>query len=256
MGRMETSAMSTSRPLVERSRTDGIEMPARWSHAPSSKGTGSPGGRPAGSPSVALRSGDTCPKEPLSFIGSTRKAGPFFFRPPFAGVRRIDSSISSLQRHGHSVPAPNAQGREPVVHILLFHGVQQRDNDAIPRAANRMAQGDGAPADIEDLPRDAELLPHADTRRGECLIVLDQIELIELHPGPVHQFPHARDRREHHVLRLDGLGAEVSDRTERFHADFAVLALAHQHRLARSVGNYVRFACVEYTTLLYHWRDV
>src|SRR5437667_10960596 len=46
---METSAMSTSRPLVERSRTDGIEMPARWSHAPSSKGTGSPGGRPAGS---------------------------------------------------------------------------------------------------------------------------------------------------------------------------------------------------------------
>src|SRR5881628_3032953 len=68
-----------------------------------------------------------------------------------------------------------------------------------------MAQGDGAPADVEDLPRDAELLPYTDTRGGERLIVLDQIELIELHPGPVHQFPHARDRREHHVLRFHGL---------------------------------------------------
>src|SRR5207247_1682918 len=134
-------------------------------------------------PFVCLRSGDRCPRELTSFIGSTRTAEPFSLRPPFAGFLRIHSPISSLQRHGHSVPAPDAQGREPVVHVLLFHGVQQRDNDAIPRAADRMAQGDGAPADVEDLPRDAELLPYTDTRGGERLIVLDQIELIELHPG-------------------------------------------------------------------------
>src|SRR5205809_7655670 len=123
---METSAMSTSRPLVERSRTDGIEMPARWSHAPSSKGTGSPGGRPAGSPSVALRSGDPSPKEPLSFIGSTRKVGPFVFRPHFVGYRRMDSSNSSLQHHAHNVRPPNPHATEPVEHILHLHREHQR----------------------------------------------------------------------------------------------------------------------------------
>src|SRR6266571_1482593 len=100
-----------------------------------------------------------------------------------------------------------------------------------------MAQGDGAPADVEDLPWDAELLPHADARRGERLVVLDQIELIELEPGLVHELPHAWDWREHHVLRFHGLGAEVSDRAKRVDADLAGSSPAHQHRRARAVGN-------------------
>src|SRR2546427_672966 len=76
------------------------------------------------------------------------------------------SRISSLQRHCHGVPAPDAQGREPAVHVSLFHGVQERDHDAISRAADRMAQGYGTPADVEDLPGDAELLSHTDTGHG------------------------------------------------------------------------------------------
>src|SRR6266705_476696 len=99
-----------------------------------------------------------------------------------------------------------------------------------------MAQGDGAPADVEDLPWDAELLPHADARRGKRLVVLDQIELIELEPGLVHQLPYAWDRCEHHVLRFHGLRAEISDGAERVDPDLARPALAHQHRCARAVG--------------------
>src|SRR2546430_10942432 len=118
----------------------------------------------------------------------------FGSKPARTHPRESTSRISSLTRHGHGVPAADAQRREAAVHVLLFHRVQQCDHDAISRAADRMAQGHGAPADVEALPGDAELLPHADARRGERLVVLDQIELIELHPGPLHQFPYAWDR--------------------------------------------------------------
>src|SRR2546427_821200 len=96
-------------------------------------------------------------------------------RPARMHPRESTSKISPLQRHCHGVPAPDAQRREAAVHVLLFHRVQQCDHDAISRAANRMAEGYGAPAAVEALPGDAELLPHVVARPAERLIVLDQI---------------------------------------------------------------------------------
>src|SRR5438128_2450736 len=60
---------------------------------------------------------------------------------------------------------------------------------------------------------------------------------IELHSGPLHQLPYAGDRCEHHFLRFHSLRAEVSDRPQRVDANLARLALAHQHRRARAIGN-------------------
>ena len=79
----------------------------------------------------------------------------------------------------------------------------QRGHDAGAGHAERVAEGDGAAVDVELVPRDAELVADGHDLRGERLVDLDEVDVVDGHAGP-RRAPAARlDRAEAHDLGVE-----------------------------------------------------
>lgn len=59
----------------------------------------------------------------------------------------------------------------------LLQGVQQRDDDARARAADGMPQRDSAAVDVQPVIVHAEFAVEKHAVDGECLVVLEEIEV-------------------------------------------------------------------------------
>ena len=94
-------------------------------------------------------------------------------------VSPADERLAAGYPDNESVPlAPaTAQGRGPgtAAATAQLHGKGQDD----PRAAHpdRMAEGDGAPVDVDAVQRDVEVTHGSEGHRGERLVDLDEVQV-------------------------------------------------------------------------------
>src|SRR5262245_59538603 len=82
----------------------------------------------------------------------------------------------SLDCHRYAHPAADAERGEALLRVALLHLVQQRDEDARARGADRMAERDRAAVHVHLAGVPAHLPVHRDRLRGERLVDLQQIE--------------------------------------------------------------------------------
>ena len=71
--------------------------------------------------------------------------------------------------------------------------VQQRDQHACARSANRMPDGDGAAIDVDDLRVPAHVAIDRDGLGGEGLVGFDQLDLVDAPAGPLQRLAAGRD---------------------------------------------------------------
>ena len=93
-----------------------------------------------------------------------------------------------------------------------------------------MAHGDGAAVDVDPVVRDVEGLHVAQHDRGESLVQLEQVDVLELHLGALQQLFGHVDRAGQHDRRLGADVGEGADAGARLHAQrLAGLLRAEQH---------------------------
>src|SRR5579859_4324312 len=87
---------------------------------------------------------------------------------------RCGSAFDS-ERDAHA--AADAQGSETLLGVTLLHFVQQGDQNAGARGADRMADGDGPAIDVDLRGIPADFAIDRDGLGGEGFIGLDQVEI-------------------------------------------------------------------------------
>src|SRR5947199_110137 len=79
--------------------------------------------------------------------------------------------------------AADAERREPLLGVAALHLVEERDQNPRPRRADRVADGDGAAIDVDDIGVPAHFLVDRAGLRRESLVGLDQVEVVDLPAG-------------------------------------------------------------------------
>src|ERR1700688_659824 len=89
----------------------------------------------------------------------------------------------ALHAHGDAHAAADAERGEALFGVALLHFVQERDQHARARGADRVANGDGAAIDVHLAGVPAEILVDRASLCGECLIGFDEIEIADAPAG-------------------------------------------------------------------------
>ena len=84
-----------------------------------------------------------------------------------------------------------------------------------PGGADRMADGDRAAVDVHDRRIPAHVLVDGERLRGESLVGLDEIEILDLPAGLFERLARRRDRARSHDRRIDAGGRPGDDAGER-----------------------------------------
>ncbi len=105
------------------------------------------------------------------------------------------------------MPPPMHSVARPFLASRLLHFVQQRDQHTRAGRTDRMTDGDGAAIDVDLRRIPAEILVDRAGLRGESLIGLDQVEVVDLPAGLLQRRARGRDRAGAHDRRIDaGMG--------------------------------------------------
>src|SRR2546430_2817446 len=123
-------------------------------------------------------------------------------------IMSIESSSSGREGfHDHRRPlaAPDASGAQSEPQLAPSQGVKQVDGDARAGRSERMADRDGAAVHVGLGAVEPQLLLDREVLRRKRLVHLDQIELLELHPGFLQRLAGGGRRADAHVLGLDPL---------------------------------------------------
>src|SRR6476646_8447451 len=80
---------------------------------------------------------------------------------------------------GQTLADPDAEGDRPVAAAAPLQLAHQGAGEAGAGAAERVAEGDRAAVDVEPLLLDPELAGAGENLRGEGLVQLDQVDLVE-----------------------------------------------------------------------------
>src|SRR5204863_9488675 len=122
---------------------------------------------------------------------SLTRATTFSTKRSMRCVVRASSSVSSgprltqpLEERGHALTAANAHRLETERLVLELQTVDERASDAGASHAEGMTDGDGAAVHVQLLDVDVELLVRRDDLRGERLVDLDQVDVIDGHLRP------------------------------------------------------------------------
>src|ERR1043165_855276 len=103
-------------------------------------------------------------------------------RPP-AGV----SARSALDAHRDAHAAADAQARDALLRVALAHLVEQRDEDAAARGADRVADRDGAAVDVDLARVPAHLVVDGARLRREGFVDLEEVEVLRLPAGALQR---------------------------------------------------------------------
>ena len=93
------------------------------------------------------------------------------------------AALDGLEHRRQALADPDAHRRDPVAAAAAAELVQERGGEAGAGAAERVAEGDRAAVDVEALLVDSELADAGEHLRGEGLVQLDQVDLVELEAG-------------------------------------------------------------------------
>src|SRR5262245_47019490 len=90
------------------------------------------------------------------------------------------SVVSPFHAHRNAHAAADAKRGEALFRVALLHLVEQRDQHAPARGADRMTERDRPAVDVDLRGVPAEILVDGAGLRGERLVRLDQIEIERL----------------------------------------------------------------------------
>src|SRR4051794_14316654 len=134
---------------------------------------------------------------PCVFASAPRAFYPYVFASaPRSSFTRACSL--ALHAHGDTHAAADAERREALLGIAPAHLVQQRCQHARAGSADRVTERNRAAVDVDLLGIPAEVLVHRAGLRGEGLIGLDQVEILDLPAGLLQRGARSRDRAGAH----------------------------------------------------------
>ena len=150
-------------------------------------------------------------------------AGALIARLPAQGQSGL-----AFQRHGDAHAAADAQRREALLGVPLLHLMQQGDQDARARGADRVADGDRAAVDVHLGGVPAEVLVDRQRLGGEGFVGLDQVEVVGLPAGALQHLAGGGDRAGAHHRGIDAGGGEAGDAGQRGQAALGGFGGGHQ----------------------------
>src|SRR5438034_65805 len=105
--------------------------------------------------------------------------------------------------HRRALAAADAGGAKPEPLLGATQRVKQVDRDACARGGEGMPDGDRAAVHVGLVAVQSELLLYGEILRRERFVHLDEIHLLEFHPGLLERLARRRRGSDAHVARLD-----------------------------------------------------
>ena len=139
-------------------------------------------------------------------------------------------------------PDADAHRREAVAPAATAKLVQQRGDEPGAAHAERVPDRDRAAVDVHPLLVEAELAHDGEALRRERLVQLDEIELVDGHPGAVEELAHGRDGPDAHHRRVDAGGRRAGEHAERLDPERPRPLLARDHERRGTVVDPARVA--------------
>src|SRR5436190_5747301 len=96
----------------------------------------------------------------------------------FDPVLNVCLALIARDAHRNSHAAADAQRREALFGVTLLHFVEQRDENARARCADRMTERDGTAIDVDLIGVPAEVAVDGAGLRREGLVGLDEVEIL------------------------------------------------------------------------------
>src|SRR5690606_12129690 len=93
-------------------------------------------------------------------------------------LSNASACASALDGQSNSHSTADAERRQSLLRVAPHHFVQQGDENAGTRCADRMADGDGAAIDVDPGGIPVDALVDGAGLRGERLVGLDQVEVL------------------------------------------------------------------------------
>src|SRR6266540_909005 len=151
-------------------------------------------------------------------------------------------TLAAFQYHGEPHAALRTYRDETVLDVAAAHLVRERRDETAPGRAERMPDRDRTPHHVDDVlvdlpPLGGETLEIRQHLRRECLVNLDQAEVLPLDSGALQRLGHRKDRRLEQLpagidrgnrVRPDEGEGLISERPRRF--------VAHQQDRRGAVG--------------------
>src|SRR2546422_9636464 len=124
-----------------------------------------------------------------------------------------------LEQPGRAHAAADAHGDDAPALLPPAQLVEQRPGHARAGHAVGVADRDRAAVRVELRGVDAEAVPAVDDLRGEGLVQLDDVDVLELEPRVLEQLRHREDRADPHLVGLAGDEHAAAEEAERPHAE-------------------------------------
>src|SRR5437667_12134155 len=127
--------------------------------------------------------------------------------------------VRRLDQPGRPHAAADAHGDDAPALLPPAQLVEQRPGHARAGHAVGVADRDRAAVRVELLGVDAEAVPAVDDLRGEGLVQLDDVDVLELEPRLLEPLRHRDGRPDPHLVGLAGREHAAAEEAERPHAE-------------------------------------
>ena len=149
----------------------------------------------------------------------------------------MSCAYRSLDRERHAHAAADAQRRQAAARAAALQLVQKRDHDPRAGRADRMPEGNRTAVDVQPIGRDGRVAQHGQHLRGERLVQLDQIEVVDAEADPIAQLLNRRHRADAHDARIDAGARPPEDFRARSQPAGARGLRRRQHQRGSPVGD-------------------
>src|ERR671928_1796088 len=119
------------------------------------------------------------------------------------GGPRSSTASDSLEQRRRAQPAAAAHRHQAGLAVLVLHLVQERGEQAGAGRAQRVAEGHGAAARVDAVHVRLVLAGPGGDHRGERLVYLDDVDVVDAHPVAVEDLLGGGDRAGEHGHRVD-----------------------------------------------------
>src|SRR2546421_873988 len=158
---------------------------------------------------------------------------------PRAAGRAMSRSVPSggerFHDHRRALAAADAGGAEAEALLGASQCVEQVDRDASAGRGERVADGDRAPVHVRLGAVETQFLLDSEILRGERLVHLHQVHLLELHPRLLERLAGGGRRADAHKLGLHPRHGPSHDPAQRLQAVRLGVRVARDHRRGGTV---------------------
>src|SRR2546425_1936302 len=144
--------------------------------------------------------------------------------------------VRRLEQPGRAHAPADAHGDDAPALLPPAQLVEQRPGHARAGHPVGVPDGDRAAVRVEPLGIDAEPVAAVDDLRGEGLVQLDDVDVLELHARVLEQLRHREDRPDAHLVGLAGREHAAAEEAEGPHAERLRALGRHDERRRGAVG--------------------